>query len=315
MSAVPQTDGYGLFALRDYFWYATYITLLRCYETYRLCNFVQLCCVHTTIGDTHASRPVATYSVCVHHHLQCVDLLNAHGSSFCAYRAAYCDECISRYPPTIVPLVCEHTSDVMALCSDFPDGDIVLHNGNVVVDYCVMNDKSTLVLAYSMAMLRETTHMFDIYGNATAADLQELETFEMACLRRIARTSLLAHRTSDSVRQQLEIGPAVAEVVRQCRLRYLGHVLRMDSRRQPLIALRSAIGSKKQGKGRPLKTWVQCVTDDLQSRSLNMKDVERMLAPCHQGDEVESEKAKGEYRRRVVFGNKSFRASMANPVP
>ena len=143
----------------------------------------------------------------------------------------------------------------------------------------------------------------------TSADLQELETFEMACLRRIARTSLLAHRTSESVRQQLRIGTSIADVVRQSRLRYLGHVLRMDRNRQPYIVLRTALDSKNKGRGRPRKTWVQCVTEDLKSRSLNMIDVERILAPCHGGDEAEVVRAKGEYRRRVVYGIKSTRDS------
>ena len=56
-------------------------------------------------------------------------------------------------------------------------------------------------------------------------------------------------------------------------------------------------------------TWVHCITDDLKSRSLNLKDVERILAPCHEGDEAEAVKARGEYRRRVVYGIKSSRAN------
>jgi transcription termination factor 2 len=57
--------------------------------------------------------------------------------------------------------------------------------------------------------------------------------------------------------------PAVETLVRLSRLRYLGHVLRMDNSRLPKIMINSEVDAGKRNTGRPKMNYRACIKADL----------------------------------------------------
>jgi len=60
-------------------------------------------------------------------------------------------------------------------------------------------------------------------------DIKHLETWEAALMRQITGSSMLQHRSTDSMRLQLCIGTSITEEVFRASLRLYGHVMRLSS--------------------------------------------------------------------------------------
>ena len=76
-------------------------------------------------------------------------------------------------------------------------------------------------------------------------------------------------RSSDELRDRLGI-PDINEMLCKNRLRWFGHVMRMDAR-NPASACRHVVVEGKREQGRPRKTWSQLISNDLRKMKLNPK--------------------------------------------
>jgi len=63
-------------------------------------------------------------------------------------------------------------------------------------------------------------------------------------------------------------------IIKQRRLRWLGHVLRMDDDRIPKHAISWEISATSRGPGRPRKNWNDIIRQDLKSIRVAWEDAE-----------------------------------------
>ena len=61
-----------------------------------------------------------------------------------------------------------------------------------------------------------------------AAETKKLMTFEMLCYRRALRISWTAHRTNESVLEEMATERQLVAIVRKRKLQYFSHVVRQD---------------------------------------------------------------------------------------
>ena len=67
-------------------------------------------------------------------------------------------------------------------------------------------------------------------------------------------------------------------IIKQRRLRWLGHVLRMDDDRIPKQAISWEISATNRGPGRPGKNWNDIICQDLKSIGVAWEDLEHFEA-------------------------------------
>ncbi len=104
-----------------------------------------------------------------------------------------------------------------------------------------------------------------LYGCETWAvpelELSRLEVFQMRCLRTICKLSLMDRIPNEAVLKKCNTSRA-SDIVKYRRLRWLGHVARMENDRLPKMLLFSSLeGAGKRG--RPIKSWNDYVRKDL----------------------------------------------------
>ena len=133
-----------------------------------------------------------------------------------------------------------------------------------------------------------------LYGANTwttyASDLQDLETFDMACIRRIARVSRMQRIRSEEIRAQMGIDCSIGECVKRERIRYFGHLMRMDdSAHLKRVMSLSVLSTTPLGGS--LKTWAKCLKDDIESRGFGVYTASKL-----------AEDSKDEFRSKVVYG-------------
>jgi len=115
-----------------------------------------------------------------------------------------------------------------------------------------------------------------IYGSETwvlnMEQQQRLERVEMRMVRWMCGVSLRERKTNDDLRKMMGI-ESVMDVVKRNRLRWLGHVLRKDESDWVRGVLEmSVVGSR--GRGRPRKTWLKVVEEEMWARGLRRGDAE-----------------------------------------
>ena len=101
----------------------------------------------------------------------------------------------------------------------------------------------------------------------TAKDIHRLEVFQLKCLRCIRGVTLMDEISSDNMRDWSEM-PKIADLLKYRRLRWLGHIARMKEDRLPKQLLFGTIEGVGR-RGRPVKSWNECVRDDLDSMGLS----------------------------------------------
>ena len=91
--------------------------------------------------------------------------------------------------------------------------------------------------------------------------MKRLETFHQRCLRHILRIRWY-HRINN-VHVLNRAGVTTLEtIISSMRLRWFGHVSRMPDERLPKFLLDWAPKHGKRPRGRPKKSWVNCVRED-----------------------------------------------------
>ena len=78
---------------------------------------------------------------------------------------------------------------------------------------------------------------------------------------------------------------SVADVVQRGRLRWFGHVER-KSGDDWVSACRELVVDGSNGRGRPRKTWMECVSDDMGKSGLRRRTVSFFVESCSLGENV-----------------------------
>ena len=97
---------------------------------------------------------------------------------------------------------------------------------------------------------------------------KRLSTFHMRCLRRILGISLNDHFTNSAVLERAGVS-SMFTLLKQRRLRWLGHVSRMDDGRIPKDLLYGELASGKRPTGRPQLRLKDVCKRDLKALAIN----------------------------------------------
>ena len=82
----------------------------------------------------------------------------------------------------------------------------------------------------------------------------KLDVFNHRCLRKLLKISWRDHVTNDDVHQRSGQWK-LSEIVKERRLKMLGHILRMPEERLPKTSLEWTPTGGKRERGRPVTTW------------------------------------------------------------
>ena len=111
-----------------------------------------------------------------------------------------------------------------------------------------------------------------IYGCESWTIKKEMEKKIIAAenkwLRRILRIGYKEHTTNEEVRKRT-LQPSIIEVIRKRRMKWTGHILRMEDIRNPKRIFNYKPEGKRS-KGRPKRRWVDGPEEDLNMAGLNL---------------------------------------------
>jgi hypothetical protein len=100
-------------------------------------------------------------------------------------------------------------------------------------------------------------------------DERKILATEMSWLRRIKGRSRRERIRNTTTRKELGAEVTVVEKIQNRRLRWFGHVERMDNRRLPVAALHGWVEGERS-RGRQRKTWIDNVKEDLKSKGTDL---------------------------------------------
>ena len=120
-----------------------------------------------------------------------------------------------------------------------------------------------------------------LYGSETwtlyAKQAQRLHAFHMRCLRRLLGVTWKDHMTNEDVLEKTG-SPSMTDLLRQRRLRWLGHVCRMEDGRIPKDLLFSQLATGTRPRGRPQLRYKDLCKRDLISCGLNPAELQSQAA-------------------------------------
>ena len=96
----------------------------------------------------------------------------------------------------------------------------------------------------------------------TQQQIHRLETFQMQCLRTMLGVSRLQRLRNVAIRKRCNVF-SIEHVILQGRLRWFGHMVRMDSDRIPCKVLFGQPKGARRPVGRPRQRWLGMIQDDL----------------------------------------------------
>ena len=93
--------------------------------------------------------------------------------------------------------------------------------------------------------------------------INTLEVFQMRCLRRILKINTMDFKKNIDIREETNTYP-IESIIRQKRLQWFGHVMRMDKNRQPhkVYTITPDNWKRKRHAG-PVKKWNHLIIDDV----------------------------------------------------
>jgi len=110
-------------------------------------------------------------------------------------------------------------------------------------------------------------HMCCQYFFGTQQQLDTLERVHSSCLRQILGVRVSDRHKLVELRKQCDT-VSLADHISAARLRWFGHIVRMEHGRIPHIALFSTIPEKSRPVGKPPQRWIKNVLQDLQKQGL-----------------------------------------------
>ena len=125
-----------------------------------------------------------------------------------------------------------------------------------------------------------------LYGSETwtllKSDINKLEVFQMRCLRQILGVSLRDRHRNEIIREKCDNQPSIEEQIQKRRLRWFGHVCRMNTSRLPhkLLWRERPVHWRVQ-RAAPKKTWLKQVEADLKNQRLTINEA-RIIATDRQ---------------------------------
>lgn len=99
------------------------------------------------------------------------------------------------------------------------------------------------------------------------ADEQRILVAEMCWLRKILGISRLQHLRNEEIRRRAGMEVTLIDRIKDRRLRWFGHVSRMDSNRLPYLSLHTMVEGSRS-RGRPRARWRDGVMADIEERGL-----------------------------------------------
>ena len=113
-----------------------------------------------------------------------------------------------------------------------------------------------------------------LYGSETwptlAHHIRRLEVFHQRSLRQIMNIKWWHRVTNTEVLERANCS-SIESMIRRSRLRWLGHVSRMDNSRIPKQLLFGELKLGKCNRGRPHKRWKDCIKEDLRAFQIDLK--------------------------------------------
>lgn len=104
----------------------------------------------------------------------------------------------------------------------------------------------------------------------TKKQSQRLEVVHSKCMRQMLRVRLQDRHSLVELRKRCKL-PSMQQLLHADRLKWLGHVLRMEQGRLPHIALFSRPKGGQRGVGRPRRRFTDCLREDLMSAELPLE--------------------------------------------
>ncbi|KAI8477652.1 hypothetical protein Bbelb_446140 [Branchiostoma belcheri] len=120
--------------------------------------------------------------------------------------------------------------------------------------------QSTKFRIYNAAVVTILTYGSEAW-TTTQVQIARLETFHQRCLRRILRIRWYHRVRNSDVLQQAQL-VNIATTVALNRLRWFGHIVRMPEERLPRYLLDWKPNYGRRSRGRPRKSWNNCVLED-----------------------------------------------------
>ena len=115
-----------------------------------------------------------------------------------------------------------------------------------------------------------------VYGaecwSLTSKTSSRLQAAEMKVLRTIRGVTRMDRLRNDQIRSDLSVKPLLKEIEEK-KLRWYGHVKRMDEERLPKRYLEWKLQGKRPV-GRPRKRWIDGISEALERRGVELSDVE-----------------------------------------
>ena len=102
-------------------------------------------------------------------------------------------------------------------------------------------------------------------------DERKILVAEMCWIRRILGISRLQHIRNVDIRKRAGMQVTAIDRIKARRLRWYGHVSRMDSNRIPFLALHTR-GNGVRSRGRPRARWRDGVIEDIKERGLEFAE-------------------------------------------
>ncbi|XP_048775477.2 uncharacterized protein LOC125680078 [Ostrea edulis] len=100
------------------------------------------------------------------------------------------------------------------------------------------------------------------YWRVIDSDMRKVEAFHNSCLRKINRIFWPNKISNKNLHQKCK-SKNISTEIKQRRIRWLGHVMRMPQNRIPKVALHWTPSGKRK-RGRPRTTWRRTVTSELE---------------------------------------------------
>ena len=93
----------------------------------------------------------------------------------------------------------------------------------------------------------------------------KIEAFDYRCLRKILNIDWRLHISNQQIRDTVGI-PSACDIIKRQRLKWFGHVIRMENTRLPRqILLKWEPPNRKITRGRPITTWKTTIERDLKN--------------------------------------------------
>jgi len=133
--------------------------------------------------------------------------------------------------------------------------------------------KETKVIVYQALILSLLLYNSETW-TLKEKDKQRLRVFEMMCLRRILGVTRRDRIRNTCIRETLDIQRDIVARITERRLKWYGHVMRMEECRLPYIALHGYVhGSRNTG--RPRRRWIDGIRVDCKERGLTLQEAGR----------------------------------------